>query len=57
MSQEKRLLFFAKGTMPEVRRALLDAIRAELDTAYVMSPNNDKEMLLELYKKGGKSEC
>jgi len=54
MSQEKRLLFFAKGTMPEVRRALLDAIRAELDTAYVMSPNNDKEMVLSFYKKGAK---
>jgi len=40
-----------------MEREKLDAIRADLDVAYVMSPNNDKEMLLELYKKGGKSEC
>jgi len=54
MSQGKRILFFAKGTIKEVRRALLDAIRAELDTAFVMSPNNDKEMVLSFYKKGAK---
>jgi len=39
-----------------MEREKLDAIRAELDVAYVMSPNNDREMLLELYKKGGEKQ-
>ena len=38
----------------KMEREKLDAIRAELDVAYVMSPNNDKEMVLSFYKKGAK---